>query len=123
VLACDVYFDSPSTIIMGYIPPRAYVLDTQLYIWTKFTGGTSPTIEVGVDGGYSKRFMNTITLNPGSSVPALQAITREPTTAYYQEPGAFTTLPVEITYTRDGASAGRAMVVMTWAYVPELSGV
>jgi hypothetical protein len=115
-----VYYDSASSIVLATLPGRCYVLSTEIYLWTKFTGGTSPTIAVG-DAVWGQSYVNTISLNPGAGTRQLLAVVREPTEAHYRAQSA--PFDVTITYTRDGATAGRALVVMTYVHVEMGAGI
>jgi hypothetical protein len=112
-----IYHNSPASTIMGTIPQYAYVLQREVQVFTAFNG-TTPSLTAGMLGGYDQWFISTIDLD----TEGVFSGTPNTVVQYYQQSGA-DERSVEITLDSGGSTAGRALVVIVWAWVSAGSGI
>jgi hypothetical protein len=112
-----IYHDSDASTIMGTIPQYAYILQREVQVFTAFNG-TTPSLTAGMLGGYGQWFISTIDLD----TEGVFSGTPNTVVQYYQQSGA-DERSVEITLDSGGSTAGRALVVIVWAWVSAGSGI
>jgi hypothetical protein len=111
-LSAWIYFDSDEETIIGQIPPATLVVGRHIYVETAFDGA-SPRIAIGAPPFDGLRYAP-LTLVDAQGITA---ITPSADVGYYQN--GTVARDVLVTYLAGGSAAGRALVSVSFAYVPQ----